>query len=397
MNLHLPITVCIICSCFSGLAQKDTLQAIPELALHAHVGRLVKIHGEYPATGISSVHEFSILWKTQGKKDWHAAHGFPSAGISVMHAQYGNQEILGQSLGVVPMMRFEKKHNRFMFSLRAGLGIAWFNKPYDAIENPRNLVIGSRLANMSQLALTMHYQLTQQWTIHIGGSFTHCSGAHMTVPNIGANLPAIFVGMAYHPHQTFISTPRHKTITRDKKTFIGFQMITGFHEFPGTIRPSDGPRYIVYGGGIQASKTFNNRGKVNTGINVHYYTAYADYIHSQELIGSNHFNTLDPFNVVLFAGYEWTYGRVAFFLQGGINLYDPVLRALNEVWDLPKHGWLHQYTANKIGYRIYRHRVQSNDRSNINPYLHVAVKSNGGTADFLEIALGLDFKLRRSK
>lgn len=385
------LTAFVICATqVRSYAQTDSVRPYTEFGLSAHAGKLVKIHGEYPATTIAGVSELSLLRKCAGNREWHSAQGFPSTGLSLIHVRFGNEDILGQSIGLVPQMRFEKRLARSFFSIRAGLGIAWFSKPYDAVSNPENLVIGSRLANMTQITLEWNRYIGDHVLIRAGGSFTHCSGAHLTVPNIGANLPAVTIGIAFQPNHFTKDLFRKRIKIPFRQTSFGVHLISGFHEFPGTIRPADGPKYIVYGIGVNGSKSWSTRGKASAGVNVHYYTAYADYIKSQELINSKTFNRFDPMNLVLYAGYEWNFGRASFFVQAGINLYDPVLRALNEVWDLPKHGSLHQYSANKIGYRCYIYRQADTTPKRFNAFLHIAVKSNGGTADFLEFAIGAD-------
>jgi hypothetical protein len=374
--------------------QRDTTDAVLSAGFQLHAGRLVKIHGEYPPNNISTVAEASVLWKCRGGKNWHGAHGYPSAGFSLVHAQFGNQDVLGQSVGAIPMLRHEHYFSRSFISVRAGLGLAWFNKPYDAISNPANLVIGSSFANMTLFAAEYNYCAGKHWLLKTGFSFLHCSGAHMTVPNIGANLPAFTAGICYYHNHECLEKNIPREVQKTNQKFAGLQMITGFHEFPGTVRPADGPRYIVYGLGGYAGRSFRAHQKLSVGLNAHYYTAYADYIQSQELITSNKFRRRDAMNLVSYVGYEWTYGRFAFFVQAGINLYDPALRALNEVWDLPKHGWLHQYTANKIGYRMYAQPQFGATTKLMQPYLQMAVKTNGGTADFLELAIGVDFSTR---
>ena len=392
MRLSAGIVILNMLGMLQGLAQSDSLQATASFELRLHTGRLVKIHGEYPPNKISTYTEASVLWKCHGKKNWQSAHGYPSAGFSFIHAQFGNQDVLGQSIGAMPLLRFEKWFNRSFVSVRTGMGIAWFNKPYDAVGNPKNLVIGSRFANMTMISAEYNYRISSHWLISGGASFMHCSGAHLTVPNIGANLPALTAGLCYDPHGVKTKAHLKKIVVKERNTFAGIQFISGFHEFPGTIRPADGPRYQVYGVALHAGKSFRAHSKISLGFNAHYYTAYADYLHSQELLNSNSFRKKDPVNLVCYAGYEWNFGRVAFFLQGGFNLYDPVLRALNKVWDLPKHGWLHEYTAQKIGYRIYAHSQFAATPHNFQPFIHIAVKTNGGTADFLELAVGADFQ-----
>src|SRR5687768_2174905 len=135
------------------IAQADTLRPALSLSLTAHIGKLIKIHGEYPDNDISSLTELSMLWKTQVAQPWQRYYHYPSAGISLLHAQFGNQDVLGNAIALIPHMRFERWKKQTRVSWRAGLGIAWFDRPYDAIGNPRNLVIGSSLANMSMIAI----------------------------------------------------------------------------------------------------------------------------------------------------------------------------------------------------------------------------------------------------
>lgn len=396
MRLKAALIIMHVLIILQTYGQTDSLKARPSIGIAFHAGNLVKIHGEYPPNSTSTFAEASVLWKCFGRKNWQSVHGYPSAGFSLIHAQFGNQDVLGQAIGALPMLRFEKWFDRSFLSIRTGLGIAWFSKPYDALSNPENLVIGSSFANMTLFALEYNHRIGHRWVVHAGGSFMHCSGAHLTVPNIGANLPALTMGVSFIPKVIQPRLGNKNNGVTEKGLFAGVQFINGYHEFPGTIRPADGPLYIVYGFAVHAGKSFKAHRKFSFGFNAHYYTAYADYLNSQELINSNSISKKDPLNVICYAGYEWNFGRVAFFVQGGINLYDPVLRALNKVWDLPKHGWLHQYTANKIGYRIYAHSQFNHNHRIMQPFIHIAVKTNGGTADFLELGIGADFRSRKS-
>lgn len=392
-TIVLSFLLCLFPVCID--AQNDTTSSIVSWALQGHAGRLVKIHGEYPENDISTVTEAQMMIKTRGNKPWQAAQNFPSYGLSLVHAQFGNQDILGQAIGFLPMMRYEKWMKKSFFSFRAGLGIAWFNKPYNINENPRNLVIGSSLANISIFSLEWHKLISKHLAIKLGGSFTHCSGAHVAVPNIGANLPAITAGIAYSPVAfTEYGKQRKNFVESKPHGGIGLHFNTGFHEFSGTIRPVDGIRYLVFGTSIYYMRAFNNKGNVSLGFNGYYYQGYRDYIHSQELYGAESNLKNKPYSAIVYAGYEKNFRRVSFFVEAGLNIYDPVLRALNEVWDLPKHGWLHQHTANKIGYRVYLFPQDTWYRRTIQPYLHIAVKTNGGTADFLEFAIGTVIKKR---
>lgn len=381
-------------------AQVDsTLRSIPQAEFSVLAGRLVKIHGEYPPNDVTTVAEFNFSWKTQGNKTWQSQHGYPSVGFSVVHAQLGNQDILGQAIGAMPTLRIDRARGNTRWSARVGLGIAHFFKPYHSIDNPKNLVIGSPWANMTIAKVEASRPWNEFWRYHVGVSFMHCSNAHVDVPNIGANLLAFHFGFSYTQLKSpdkFIASPPQK-IHCSHPWNIGMQSILGLHEFKGTIRPVDGPTYLVYGAGVYASKMIHAKGRVALGVNYHYYNAYHDYALSQELYGNIDNVHRKSQNIVLFASFEWLFGRVGFFLQGGLNVYDPFIHAYNKIWDIPKLSFINLYTSNKIGYRVYAMSQNKTVQLNkyIQPYLQLAVKTNGGTADFLELGIGAHIGAKR--
>ncbi|MFM9984851.1 MAG: acyloxyacyl hydrolase [Flavobacteriales bacterium] len=355
-----------------------------------HVGKLIKIHGEYPENSISSITELNFAWKTDGSCEWHKECKFPTYGFSLLHTQFGNQDVLGQSFAGIPTMRFDKWRNQTRFSIQAGFGIAWFNKPYDHLTNTKNLVIGSALANMSMVKIGFSKRLAGGWRYSLGASFTHCSNAHVAVPNIGANIVALHAGFSWGKlpeNPDYRLRPSHcfglKRIWK-----FGMYGITGLQEIPGAIKPVNGGHYPVYGLGTQAVYHSRIGRDFHLGINYSYYPMYREYIVSQELFadGENEFRKAQT--VVFFLGYEWKYNRFALFVQTGLNLYSPFIHEMNNVWDLPKHGFLYQWTSNKLGYRFYLRK----DEKSWQPYFHLAVKANGGTADYLETGVGFLLK-----
>jgi hypothetical protein len=371
----------------SLVAQIDSLASTFQIELNEHVGKLIKIHGEYPENKISSLTEINFSWKTQGAQTWHNAYNYPSYGFSLVHAQFGNNQVLGQSIAGIPTMRYEKWKGKTRLALRAGFGLAWFNKPYDANDNPRNLVIGSTFTNMTMARLEMSRPLTKNMRYSVGLSFTHCSNSHIAVPNIGANIVALNVGLSFCQSPNALLPKSNITKSKCHRTKWNYSIhgILGMQELIGTVRPIDGPKYPVYGMGVYATNNYFKRGHISFGINYHYYPSYQDYIVSQELFPSGTNARQKAQNVVAFVGGEWVFNRFSVFVQAGINLYNPFMQKINDVWDLPKQGFLNRWTSNKLGYRYYFKSIDSC----VQPFVHVAVKANGGTADFLETAIGI--------
>jgi len=396
------LLVCLFCPglmcCMAQSTGKDSLDVslnnVFEVELNLHVGKLIKIHGEYPSNKTSSVTELAFSFKTRGKKRWHVHNHFPSVGFSLVHVQFGNRDVLGDAFGVFPHARFQLKKGRVPLFIRGGLGAAAFTKPYNALHNPENLVLGSRIANISQIGLATLIPVGEKFRLTAGLSGTHSSDFHLRVPNIGANIVALSVGISYCNKRKWLDQivePKEIVAPTISKWKCGFHGILGFHEFQGTIEPKGGPVYPVYGVSLFASKSSGLRDRIGVGINAQYYTAFHDYIIGQELFSDDADERWNASNLVLFVQYEWMLGHFAMQFQLGVNLHAPFYHALNQVWDLPKNGFINEWTASKLGYRYYLLNPLAARFPGRSAFVGVAIKTNGGTADFLETSVGFIF------
>jgi Lipid A 3-O-deacylase (PagL) len=368
----------------AGQSLADSAGNCFEPELHFHVGKLVKIHGEYPESDVASLTELNFSFRTRGKRCWHQKRGFPSTGVSLVYAGFGNKEILGHAVGLLPHVRVPLGKSRFW--VKMGMGAAWFSSPFDAIENPENLVIGTRVANLSQFWIGSLWPLGHQLRLTTGISLTHCSNFHLAVPNIGANLVALGVGLSWTSDVNRLNQTHQIAVCPQQLRGWrpGAHLLLGVHEFQGTIRPYGGPIYPVYGFSVFARRELPGLDAVSVGINAHYYTAFHDYTISQQL--DNAEGDVYARNIVVYAQYEWMWGHFGVVMQGGLNVYAPFYQGFSKTWDLPKKGWVNLWTANKVGYRYYfQLRPEHRDRR---VFAGLSLKANGGTADFLESSLG---------
>lgn len=376
---------------YTAVAQHATadlvLRNTAEIGVSQHVGDLIRIHGEYPENGLSDITEVHLTFQTRGRRSWHAKHRYPAVGLSAAYLRFGNDAVLGYAVGLLPHARFSFGNSPF--GLRMGMGAAWFSSPYDVVENPGNLVIGTRIANFSQVWCGGIFPLGKRLRLATGVSLTHCSSFHLSVPNIGANIVALNAGFSWmqRDDQTGHFFQQVQAREADRHWRPGVQLVFGLHEFQGTIRPVGGPRYPVYGLSLYMRRETARLDAVAFGLTYHYYTAFHDYTVSQQLDNAD--GERYARNVVVFAQYDWMFGHFGVILQGGVNVYAPFYRAFANTWDLPSRGWLNVWTANKVAYRYHFHlRPSEQDRS---LYAGIAIKANGGTADFLELQLGVNW------
>ena len=135
--------------CFSLIpsllfAQQATM---PSVQLGAGIGQIFKHTTNFkpPVRGITVLTEATYEWQTAGAAAWHTTHRYPVVGLTLSYADFGDNEIFGQAIGIFPSLSFSNrwKQKRFYSFLRIGFGIAYLTKPYNEISNPLNNVIGS--------------------------------------------------------------------------------------------------------------------------------------------------------------------------------------------------------------------------------------------------------------
>jgi hypothetical protein len=78
------------------------------------------------------------------------------------------------------------------------LGLAYGWKKYDAVSNPDNRVIGSKMTAHISVDFYLRYRLSRQWDLNLGASVTHYSNGNTSIPNAGLNIAGLKVGTAYY-------------------------------------------------------------------------------------------------------------------------------------------------------------------------------------------------------
>lgn len=78
------------------------------------------------------------------------------------------------------------------------LGLAYGWKKYDAVSNPDNRVIGSKMTAHISVDFYLRYRLSRQWDLNLGASVTHYSNGNTSIPNAGLNIAGLKVGAAYY-------------------------------------------------------------------------------------------------------------------------------------------------------------------------------------------------------
>ncbi|MCB2219663.1 MAG: acyloxyacyl hydrolase [Bacteroidetes bacterium] len=354
-------------------------------------GNILDIYSNLPDHSWARALEVNIAWQTAGKQYWNQYYRFPQTGVLLSGTYLGNPGELGYELSVVPNISYRfKQFGKFNFYGFIGLGFAWFNKPYDRIENPNNKMVGSRLTNKTILGLDLDYELCDFLTASTGISYMHYSNGHYQLPNVGINIPGFQIGLKYFPSR-FPDKFIHSDSTHDfnRNWLLNVRIGMGLHEFGDPVKPTGGPKYPVYNGSVYISKRTGVVTNFTVGFHFNYYTSFYDFIRSQELYEKN--MRRKSFSIIAFGGIEFLFGHLAFSGQVGINLYNPFLKEIQKIRN-ENTGFKNvskEYLTLKLGSQFYVFNTLQTTK--FNPWIGLFLKTNAGQADFVEISIGCAF------
>ncbi len=123
----------------------------------------------------------------------------PVRSFSLEFRNFGYEEVLGSAVSVTSYMVFPlytTKNNCFI-DFTMGSGIGYLTRCYNELDNPLNNAIGSKLNARVNLKLSIirHFQKT-----HLGAGieFMHFSNGSLKTPNLGLNLPSVYMQFGYN-------------------------------------------------------------------------------------------------------------------------------------------------------------------------------------------------------
>jgi len=184
----------LLCVLSVGLSAQTTRLA--GVRLHQgyvliHSKDLVPVKNSWPV-GV----ELDYAWHRLSERAWASCNCYPRVGVSMTVWDY-DDAILGQGLtGLLYLEPVFGARNRLSFSVRAGFGLSYQNRPYDPLTNPFNLSYSTYVAFPLQLGGNMHYRLTPRWYVDGTLVYNHFSNGGIKDPNKGINWPSMAIGVA---------------------------------------------------------------------------------------------------------------------------------------------------------------------------------------------------------
>jgi len=351
-----------------GLGGGLWAQVAPHLSLHQ--GTTLVINPVFPPLlRPARMLETGFSWLPSGQRPWHARFRYPRLSLSAWYVDPGNPAILGRAYALLPAVEMPfVQRPRWQLSYQLGSSLAFLDRPYDRATNPTNNVVGSRISNLTLLRLRAAYALAPPWRLRLDLSGLHFSNGHTRYPNLGINIPALGLGLSYHPGGAAIQDrPSRPPAAKAGHWRPALRLHYGLS---GGKAPQ-APRYPVYLASVYLQRPWRERLRWQAGLlyaRSGYIAAFMqDHDIASEASGADMW--------VLFLGTEWMMGRFSFSLNLG-----PYLRT----------AYLMDYRLyTELGWRWYLRDQQRNPH--MQPFLGAFVHAHSGEADFSSLALGFVF------
>jgi hypothetical protein len=256
--------------------------------------------------------------------------------------------------------KFEQA-KRWTFGYTGAFGLSYNFNPYDPIENPTNVFIGSYRNCYVHLGVLANYHFSDHWSANATLGFKHFSNGSFKQPNFGINLVPFTLGVSYKLNKADIH--QYKTSIRP---FIKYNLIN-VDVFAGSKNYVAGdPNYLKAGVSVAALRKINYKYSLGIGVDA-FYAAESQLRNTSD---ASNFSKSMSFAVV--GTWEWHLTE---------HLYVPIGLAL----------YLHRNPENDEQ-KSYYERIGIRYRFKNNMYTGVTIKAHQGVADIFEWTIGYTFQ-----
>lgn len=238
----------------------------------AHIGTIINHNSDisFDTKAASFGADIGMYWQTKGDQDWHQKQNFPRLHLTASYQDLGKKDVVGSAFmltGGIEVPIFRKSASALHFGFGSGFG--YLTRPYDRISNPSNNAIGSHLNNTVTLKLDYERLLSQNSIVHIGIKLFHYSNGARQLPNLGLNIPSLYVG--FSPHRGSYEKDFYqysKSNKRRPKQKYGLAVHAHYAQVE--IRVTGGPNYPVYVLGLDGYFSPNTNHRFSLGYQYDY-------------------------------------------------------------------------------------------------------------------------------
>jgi hypothetical protein len=246
-----------------------------------------------------------------------------------------------------------ERDKRFTFDYSMAFGLSYQFNPFDTINNPTNIFIGSYRNCYVHLGVAANYKFNERWMASATLGFKHFSNGSFKQPNYGINLVPLTLGVSYKFTDKEIEHFA-KPIPEFQKYNIWNVMVA----FGSKNYQHGDPNYLKMTYGLNYLRAMNYRYCVGVGIDM-FYSAKSE-LRTQ----SGEAGFFDAVSFAVVPNWEWVLSK-KLYVPLGIGFY------------------LKRNTENDERYGFYE-RAGIRYKFNEHIAMGVTIKAHKGVADYFE-------------
>lgn len=386
---------------------KRDLFFIPEIL----IGKTLEANSFFPETKLQKNLFLSVgKYNFDTDKEWASRLNYPKTGISIGYTDFGNSEKVGHAYSAMPFMEFSIFKQKIEgLNLQIGIGASYTDTQYNAITNPFNKAITTKI-NWSFRSF-LYYDIFKSSSIdwRFGLGYLHHSNGHTNLPNQGLNSLAASLSTKIDAKPKKVNDFEKTAFTSKSQTYLSFRFGLGQNVLSEKLNT----KKEVFTVSASAGKILNNTFKFGGGFYYRFYEHYYDYIKGNGTLVEEqlpHFKE-NPFgyatNFGLFATSELLMDHFGFEFDLGLNIYKPFYKIdwqLNKGYSfengygetietLGELDWYYEIkrtVSARLGLKYYLWTTNNAPKHNI--FIGVHINSNLGQADFTELSAGYVYR-----
>lgn len=352
-------------------------------------GYLVKNYPTFPERlNNPYIIAFHIGKRLNGTQFWHRYYRYPVFSFQAGYCKLGNDKVLGDTYFLVPELSFSQKTgSRFNVEERLGLGLACFTKPFDPFTNETNTLTGSRITFMPAASLSIGYLVSKSISVSANLNIHHGSNSHFKLPNLGANIPSVGIGIKYSAQRAEQDRINDAFVT-DKRFHFNLRTAVGINQRGGTTDYVGDKHYGIYLLQAYVSRNYHEITRYQIGLEAYYNSGVYDTILTTTFYAKNQRMKASSFLFIL--GHEFLIGHFSLCTQGGIFIYNPYHRDIQNIrHETNAITKMESLFLARIGINYYFKNAILTSHHQL--FAGIFIKTNFGKADFLESTVGFMF------
>ena len=205
-------------------------------------------------------------------------------------------------------IKFEQDKN-FTLSYTGAFGLSYKFNPFDSIQNPANIFIGSYRNCYVHLGFVANYKFNEKWQVNGTIGFKHFSNGSFKQPNYGINLIPLTLGVSYKFKEDEIDH-----YSKPIPSFIKNNQFNVMLAFGSKNYINNDPNYLKMTLGLNYLRATSYKYRIGIGMDF-FYSAAADL-----RTESGQASFADAVSVAVVPNWEWVISK-RIYVPLGIGIY----------------------------------------------------------------------------